>query len=318
MLDATGERLVPDRQRGELVHAEHLARYLYAASLAAGRATLDAACGEGYGSAILAAAGARSVVGVDIDAPTLEHARERHGIDARRADVRELPFPDGAFDLVVSFETIEHVEEPERAVAEMRRVLADDGTLVISTPNPDQYLVSTEFHVREFTPAEFEALLRSHFDSVDFAYQRNWLASAVLGRGEAETADESTPLDVAVHKTVASAPGDQLYTIAICGGADVADLRPVATLGRIDESHRLSKLLDEWTARATEAERLVEEWHGRANQAEALVERWRERAEEAERQFQEQSAVVAELQGSLSWRMTAPLRAVKRMRAGGR
>jgi SAM-dependent methyltransferase len=311
MLEAKGERLVPDAQRGELVHAEHLARYLHAAPLARGRAVLDAACGEGYGSAMLAAAGARSVVGVDIDGPTVEHARERHGIDARRADVRELPFPDGTFDLVVSFETIEHVEDPERAVAEMRRVLRDDGTLVISTPNPGEYLVSTEFHVREFDPAEFEALLRPHFDSVELTFQHNWLASAVVGRDASELSDESVALDLAVHKTVGLPPGDQLYTVAVCGTATAKDLLPVAVLAGVDEAHRLSKLLDDWTARATEAERLVGEWRTRADEAERLVGEWQARATEAERQVAEAREARERIETSLSWRVTAPLRRVR-------
>ena len=71
MVESTGERLVPDLQRGELIYAEHLARYFLASQLAAGRRVLDAGCGEGYGTAILAAAGAASVVGVDVDEPTL-------------------------------------------------------------------------------------------------------------------------------------------------------------------------------------------------------------------------------------------------------
>ena len=78
-MDPTGERLVPDAQRDQLIYAEHLARYFLASQLAAGRRVLDAGCGEGYGTALLAAAGAASVVGVDVDEPTIEHARERYG-----------------------------------------------------------------------------------------------------------------------------------------------------------------------------------------------------------------------------------------------
>ena len=99
MLEVTGERLLPEQQRGELVHAQHLARYRFAAQFARGRRVLDAACGEGYGTAILAAAGARAAVGVDIDQPTVDHARAKYGLDFERADVAELPFEDGSFDL---------------------------------------------------------------------------------------------------------------------------------------------------------------------------------------------------------------------------
>ena len=123
-LEPTGERLLPEHHGGQLVHAEHLARYRLAAQLAPGRRVLDCACGEGYGAALMAAAGAKSVTAADIDQATVDHVRDRYGIDAHRADVRCLPFEDGAFDLVVSFETIEHVQEPERALDELARVRA--------------------------------------------------------------------------------------------------------------------------------------------------------------------------------------------------
>jgi SAM-dependent methyltransferase len=308
MLESTGERLVPDRQRGQLVHAEHLARYFYAAPLARDRVVLDAACGEGYGTAILGAAGAASVVGVDVDEATVEHAHARHGIDVRRADVADLPFDDGAFDLVVSFETIEHVAEPERALAEMRRVLRPEGTLVISTPNPAEYLVSSEFHVRDFAPDEFERLLHSHFEQVEFAYQQNWVTSALLDAAAFATADEGTPLDVDLRKTVAGEPGRQLYTIAVCGGAGAGDLRAVAVAAGLDEAHRLSTDLGE-------TRRLVREWNGRAVEAERLVGEWNARALEAERQLDEARAARREVEESLSWRLTAPLRALRALRA---
>ena len=125
MLTATGERLIPELQQGELVHAEHLARYRLAARFARDRRVLDAACGEGYGAGILAAAGAKSVTGVDIDPVTVAHARQRYGLQFERADIAELPYPDDGFDLVVSFETIEHVRDAARVLEEYRRVLSD-------------------------------------------------------------------------------------------------------------------------------------------------------------------------------------------------
>ena len=120
----TGERLVPDLQRGELIYAEHLARYRLAAHLVRGRRVLDAGCGEGYGVALLSSAGAASVVGVDVDEATIAEARERYGLDFQVADVADLPFEDASFDAVVCFETIEHIEDAPRAVAELKRVLA--------------------------------------------------------------------------------------------------------------------------------------------------------------------------------------------------
>ena len=137
----------------------------------------------------MAAAGAESVTAADIDQATVDHVRERYGIEAHRADVRSLPFDDGAFGLVVSFETIEHVHEPERALDELARVRAPGGHLLISTPNAAESLVQNEFHVHEFGHDEFVALLRERFPAVRLLYQHNWLTSAVLDEAGMAAAD---------------------------------------------------------------------------------------------------------------------------------
>ena len=115
-LPFTGERFVPGT-RGE-IWVEHWHRYHFAARLAAGQRVVDAACGEGYGSALLAAV-ARGVVGVDIDAPTIAHARATYGGVANLSFVEgsatRLPLPDASVDIVVSFETIEHLEAADQA-----------------------------------------------------------------------------------------------------------------------------------------------------------------------------------------------------------
>ena len=172
---------MPELQHGELVHAEHLARYQLAAGLADSRRVLDAACGEGYGTALMAAGGAVSATGVDADEQTVSHARAKYpGARFELADVHRLPFDEGSFDLVVSFETIEHVRDANAVLGEFRRVLSDDGLLLISTPNKHRYLVENEFHEREFFHEEFVELLSARFANVEVLLQHNWLASAVL------------------------------------------------------------------------------------------------------------------------------------------
>jgi SAM-dependent methyltransferase len=305
MLEPTGERLVPDAQYGDVAHAEHLARYLVAGQLAGGRRVLDAACGEGYGTALLGAHGASRAVGVDVDAGAVEHARARYGREFHQADVVDLPFEDGAFDLVVSFETIEHVPDPAGALAEFRRVLAPDGVLVASTPNAREYLVDNEFHVREFTPEEFVDLVAARFDDVAVLYQQNWLASAVLREATFVGHDVARPIDVAVHKAAGAPTGRELYTIAVCGDVDLEALREVVVAAGVYEAHQLAE-------RASQAEELVREWSARATEAERLVGEWEARATEAERQNEELRTGMDRIESSASWRLTAPLRTIKR------
>jgi O-antigen biosynthesis protein len=333
------ERLIPEEHAGEVVVAEHLARYRLAARLAPGCRVLDAACGDGYGTAMLAAAGAVAALGVDLSEETVARAREKHGIEAAAGDVTALPFDDGAFDLVVSFETIEHVADPLRALSELARVTAPDGALLVSTPNPREYLDENPFHVRELDPDEFLAALRERFATVRPLYQQNFLASAVLDEGRLG-AEGDLALDTA--KIAAVVPGRELYTLALCSHAVEAPAleADVAVLAGVWEAWRMARDLREWPERAAEAERLVETWTARAEEAERLVatwearateaehvqgewearaveaERvqveWQARAAEAERQNEELRATLQRISESVSWKVTKPLRAVRR------
>src|SRR3954452_3485544 len=117
-VDGIPERFVPGEAQGELVEAEHLVRYAWAASLARQRRVLDAGCGMGYGTDMLDRAGALSAIGVDIADEVVEvPASQAEATNLRfvAGDIRELPFEDCSFDLVVCFETIEHIAEQDVA-----------------------------------------------------------------------------------------------------------------------------------------------------------------------------------------------------------
>jgi SAM-dependent methyltransferase len=169
------ERIIPDETEPGIV-ALHLKRYEFALDWCTGRDVLDAACGTGYGSALLARS-ARSVVGVDISGDAIAYAKQRYGDDGIRflaGDVTELPFTDGSFDVVCSFETVEHLDDPDRFVHECARVLRGDGTLLMSTPCVPETTRTPEnpFHRVELAPVDFADLLRRRFGSVALYGQR--------------------------------------------------------------------------------------------------------------------------------------------------
>ena len=158
-LEFTGERFTPECVRE--IWYEHFHRYVFACEQVDGLKVLDAACGEGYGSALLATRAA-SVTGVDVSPQAIEHAQSRYSGDSleyRVADCLDLPFDDDTFDCVVSFETLEHLEDHDRLLSEFRRVLKNNGFLLISSPDKaiytDRLKNENEFHLRELYRNEF-------------------------------------------------------------------------------------------------------------------------------------------------------------------
>lgn len=181
-LEWTGERMVPEICDRDTI-LDHVFRYKFAIPFAKGKDVLDIACGEGYGSACLSRLGARSVVGVDIDEETVAHAKIKYGIEARVGNAESIPANDDEFDLVVSFETIEHVADPAAFLDECARVCRPGGTLVVSTPNKEVYLHDADpndFHLSEMDAGEFLSLLEKRFSSVELYGQcttnASWLS----------------------------------------------------------------------------------------------------------------------------------------------
>ncbi len=173
-----GERLYPGFMY-EHSRQDHEARYFFAAKyIASDMRVLDAACGSGYGSKILARL-TKSVVGLDVSDHAVEYATDHFGnehISFFVADlVKKIDFPNGHFDCIVSFETFEHVTNQDAMLTEFKRVLKPGGILIISTPdkNIHQHVdPNNKFHLREFTKDEFVAELSKYF-SVRELYGKN-------------------------------------------------------------------------------------------------------------------------------------------------
>ncbi|MEO8370264.1 MAG: methyltransferase domain-containing protein [Candidatus Solibacter sp.] len=173
MAEFTGERLIPGEVDVDLLN-EHMARYHFAVRLARGKRVLDAGCGAGYGSAAMAEVAER-VTAIDIAQDAVDYAHAHYdaaNLSFEQASCAALPCSDGAFDLVVAFEVIEHLEDWREFLREARRVLAPSGQFIVSTPNRLYYTESrggegaNPFHVHEFDFAEFTAELKQFFPHV--------------------------------------------------------------------------------------------------------------------------------------------------------
>lgn len=226
-MEFTGERFLPTLS-GEIRY-EHLHRYAWCRQWIAGKAVLDIACGEGYGSAMLAQ-DASLVIGVDISAEAVQHARQAYsgidGLEFCEGNAAAIPLPDNCMDVVVSFETIEHHDKHQEMADEIRRVLKPDGILIISSPNRPVYTEQSghhnEFHVKELDFSELNDLLRSRFHQVRYFGQRLAVGSCIMDISSACAESTVGVLTDTGEGVSAQAPrlGDPVYFIALAGGED--------------------------------------------------------------------------------------------------
>lgn len=167
----TGERMIPEKS-DPVTFWEHIFRYKFAKKFAKGKEILDIACGEGYGTAALTVAGPKSIIGIDISVEACQHAMCRYGIKVIAGRAEEIPFKANSLDLIVSFETLEHIAHPADFIKESARVLRENGKIILSTPNklvfnsPEVYgdkKKDNPFHIHEFDQLEFLDFVSRYF-----------------------------------------------------------------------------------------------------------------------------------------------------------
>ena len=178
----TGERLVPkDKTCGSEteIYKEHIARYQFAKKfINNNNIILDIACGTGYGTQMLCENISCLAYGCDISEETINYAKQNYStlnIKFEVMDATKLLFPENFFDCIICFETIEHLENPEKSIMEFVRVLKDNGIIIISTPNKNISLKNkseNEFHEHEFTRDEFLKILSKYFASTELYSQK--------------------------------------------------------------------------------------------------------------------------------------------------
>jgi len=180
-IERTGERVIEDAYgssaEDRLIYLFHVVSYEFAKDFVRGKDVLDYGCGTGYGTQDLAADCA-TVVGVDISEDAIEYASANYSADnltfqaVEAIENRPLPYDSDSFDVVVSFQVIEHIRAPNLYLQEVVRVLKPGGVFLCATPDRSTRLFPGQkpwnmWHVREFNKPGLVSLLFPHFDSVD-------------------------------------------------------------------------------------------------------------------------------------------------------
>lgn len=343
----TGERYIPTED-GK-IRLEHYHRYAVVLDLVAGKDILDIASGEGYGSFLMADT-ARTVLGVDISDEAVLNAKNSYSslkdnLNFSVGSAIDLDLEDNSFDVVVSFETIEHLAEQNEMLAELRRVLKPDGVLVMSSPNRPIYSEESgehnEFHVKELDFSEFDQLLHREFDAVNYYGQRIMMGSLIKPiAGESATYQAWSDDGASFKAGTGAALQEPVYFLAVCSSVNVElpiipsssaypeqsdlvkhyvgfakwaqSLEKEALLSneRIyeqqeqlsDFDREIRNLQNEFS---TQLGHLQHELKAQASNLESIIT-------ERDEIITERDEAITRIHGSLSWRVTAPMRELSR------
>lgn len=241
------ERMIPEYHKGKSIYGEHIARYLAIGEIAKGKKVLDIASGSGYGTAMIAK-NADHVVGVDISADSVAYAKEHYGaknVTYLEGDGQSIPCEDESFDIVVSFETIEHLKDYEKFLNECKRVLRKDGLFLLSTPNDKEFAEGNHFHLHEFEHKELDNLLKKYFSHTKHYYQATWIGNTV-GSKDDLSSEWRAKSDI---MNVSPVPSDKfLYFYFLCANREIPET--VQTLSVIGEHWSERKIVEDMSKKA--------------------------------------------------------------------
>ncbi|MDO8489357.1 MAG: class I SAM-dependent methyltransferase [Candidatus Omnitrophota bacterium] len=173
MVNNTGERILLDKE-SSLMIARHFCAYKFAKKYVVAKEVLDIGCGEGYGSYYLSGF-ASKVTGVDYDKDVVAYAKGKYpknNLDFLVMDVNNLGSLKREFDIICSFQNIEHIRDDLALLLSINKILKKGGSFICSTCNrldasPGKDTPSNKFHVREYLIDEFRSLLNSAFAEVE-------------------------------------------------------------------------------------------------------------------------------------------------------
>lgn len=299
-LHDTGERLIPEGNQKTLTYGEHMARYLSLESIIKNKTVLDIATGTGYGAKLMSSA-ANSVVGVDNNKEAIEYAKEHYSASNIRyivGSAEKIPIEDDSIDVVVSFETIEHLGDIYVFLGEVKRVLSSGGIFIVSTPNDDEFMEGNEFHLHEFNQKELKTVLKKTFKNVKIYSQGTYFATALLNENNFS---RDFTANLSVKKTFDQKTEKAIFYLALASDSNIDE---------IEVSNNVV-LADEWSTK-DDLQRDKE----RQLYKTKLERRAQDQTEELNATIEKNRLLKAELQAitsSRSWYIVEKLKSIRKL-----
>lgn len=319
LLPWTGERYVPQVRGG--IALEHLHRYAYACDYVIDQVVLDIASGEGYGCDMLSRR-AKQVFGVDNNREAVEHAASKYlssNIQFMVGTCENIPLKSGQVDVVVSFETIEHISDHDAFMCEIKRVLKPGGVLIISSPEKNKYDESLSepnpYHIKELNYDDFRSLLEHHFSHVKLLGQKLAAGSEINGlrdplKQNAVFEFAKLPKDLSKNSLLLA----PIYLLGVC--SDKNDFLPLSSFcvqqaWETDYARYQNSKIEHLTGMVAERDDRIA---ALTEQVTLLGDALALRMSRLERYEQQ----IKSIKASVSWRLTRPLRsAVKWLQSRG-
>lgn len=296
-MDFSGERLIPNLPELKHLFQEHIVRYMFASKFVSSKSVLDVGCGTGYGTFLLSKKNAIKTIGIDNSKKAIEYCKKNYknkNLIFKVEDCIKTTFPSQNFDVLTSFELIEHLEQPIKFLKEAKRILKKDGLLILSTPNKLTYPSGNPFHFNEFTEKKLVNLLKKIFKNVTILYESYPPTLAIYKNGKQKKISE-----FAINEQKTKVDGSSaLYFIAICSNE-----KPVDDSGSLYLLDDKTLLLENYPKLQDWIKVLQNDLKGQTEKFVKLQKEFDERSKwalELDKTVQEKDSEIKDLQSSIN------------------
>lgn len=288
--------MIPEHHKGSAVYGEHIVRYSGSKLLVKDKVVLDIACGSGYGSALLSDT-AKKVFGVDIDIDSVEYAKthfHKSNVEFIEGSGTNIPLPNNSVDVVISYETIEHIKDYKKFLKEIKRVLKSDGLAVISTPNDTEFIEGNHFHIHEFEHEELIKLLHDNFKHTKEWFQATWVSNGLLSK-EQITSEWIAKLPVA--NIAPKKMKEVLYFFVLCSDRQINET--------IDPTIALS---EHWSARTQEQQsNKISNLNAQIVKLQTQFDEQKIHSAKLQKSLEENIEIIKQIHSSNSWKLASKI-----------